>query len=181
MGRFDSLTGKRPGSPKENLPTSKTEQTVRRIIDLHESVLGGMKNVLQNAMALGEELLKIKEDLGHGNWIPWIEQNLPFSERSARNYISIFKNKELLNRQPIADLKSAIKFLSDGTQEEKEINPKENQDPKILYKRFHHGEKLNQKEKIILKEFLVIEKEKILTKAKQKINEIENELQSLKL
>ncbi|MCW7475543.1 DUF3102 domain-containing protein [Leptospira levettii] len=180
MGRFDSLTGKRPGSQRENLPVSKSDQTVKRIIELHESVLGGMKNVLQNAMVLGEELLRIKEDLGHGNWIPWIEQNLPFSERSARNYISIFKNRELLNRQPIADLKSAIKFLSDGTQEEKEINPKENQDPKVLYKRFHHGEKLNQKEKFILKEFLVIEKEKILSKAKQKVTEIENEIQSLK-
>ncbi|TGL17916.1 DUF3102 domain-containing protein [Leptospira yanagawae] len=180
MSRFDSLGGKRPGSQKDNLPTSKSDQTVKRIIDLHESVLGGMKNVLQNAMALGEELSRIKEDLGHGNWIPWIEQNLPFSERSARNYISIFKNKELLNRQPIADLKSAIKFLSDGTQEEKEINPKENQDPKILYKRFRHGEKLSQKDKIILKEFLIIEKENIFAKAKKKVTEIENEIQSLK-
>lgn len=180
MGRFDSLGAKRPGSQKENLPTNKSDLTVKKIIELHESIIGGMRNVLQNAMVLGEELSNIKEKLGHGNWLPWIEQNVPFSERSARNYISIFKNKELLNRQPIADLKSAMKFLSDGSHEEKEINPKENQDPKILYKKFHHGEKLNQKEKVILKEFLIIEKENIIKKAKQKAAEIENEIQTLK-
>ncbi|TGN08607.1 DUF3102 domain-containing protein [Leptospira bandrabouensis] len=179
MGRFDSLGAKRPGSQKENLPTNKSDQTVKRIIELHESIIGGMRNVLQNAMVLGEELSIIKEKLGHGNWLPWIEQNVPFSERSARNYINIYKNKELLNRQPVADLKSAIKFLSEGSQDEKEINPKENQDPKILYKKFRNGDRLSPKDKFALKEFLGNEKQKILEIAKKKIMAIEEDIASL--
>ncbi|GBF52088.1 hypothetical protein LPTSP4_36260 [Leptospira ryugenii] len=179
MGRFDSLTGKRPGSQKENSPLSYQDQKVRMIINLHESVIGGMKNVLQNAMALGEELHKIKENIGHGNWIPWIEKNLPFSERSARNYISIYKNRDSLNRQPIADLKSAIKFISAGSQDEKEINPKESFDPRMLFKKHYKGERLNLKERTVLKDFLTKEKEKILSKTKKRIGEIEKVLSDL--
>ncbi|MCW7460136.1 DUF3102 domain-containing protein [Leptospira bandrabouensis] len=180
MGRFDSLSGKRPGSQKENLPTIKTDPSVKRIIELHESIIGGIRNVLQNAMTLGEELSKIKENLGHGNWLPWLEENVPFSERSARNYINIYKNRDLLNRQPVADLKSAIKFLSDSPHDEKEINPKEIQDPKLLYKKFKSGDRLSSKDRNILKEFLGNEKQRVLEAAKKKVSEIDEDISALK-
>lgn len=179
MGRFEALGGKRPGSQKENTFVSKQDQTIKRIIDLHESVIGGMKNVLLNAISLGEELLKIKESLGHGKWLGWLEGNVPFSERSARNYISIYRNREILNRQPVADLKSAIKFLTEGTVDEKEINPKESQNPKLIYKKFRNGEKISQKDKLLLKEYLGMEKQKILDYAKKKVSAIEEDLASL--
>lgn len=179
MGRFDSLGAKRPGSQKDNLLTNKSDQAVIRIIELHESIIGGMRNVLQNAMTLGEELSIIKDNLGHGNWLPWLEENVPFSERSARNYINIFKNRELLNRQPVADLRSAIKFLSEGSNSEKEINPKEQPDPKLLYKKFRSGDRLNTKEKSTLKEFLGKEKLRILEVAKKKVTELDEDIASL--
>ncbi|TGN20801.1 DUF3102 domain-containing protein [Leptospira idonii] len=173
--RLSSLTGSRPGASKVEKDNSlSVDRSALRIIELHDSVIGGMRNVLQNSILIGEELSKKKQELGHGNWIPWIEGNLPFSERSARNYIRLFENKEVLNRQPIADLKSAIKFLSDSSGDEKEINPSKN--PTALYKEFREGKSLTKNERLLLREWLNDKAESLKSKA----SELEKEAKKLK-
>jgi hypothetical protein len=55
---------------------------------------------------LGEALLKIKELVGHGNWLPTLRDHFPFSERQARRYI------ELANRPFSADLAEAWRIIN---------------------------------------------------------------------
>jgi len=59
----------------------------------------------------GERLTAIKSTLQHGQWIHIINEQLPFCETQARNYIRIYNN-----RQRVADLdvsmREAVKLLS---------------------------------------------------------------------
>jgi len=173
--RLKSLTGTRPGSSKiEKENSLSVDRIAIRIIELHDSVIGGMRNVLQNSILIGEELSKKKQELGHGNWIPWIDSNLPFSERSARNYLRLYENRDILNRQPIADLKSAIKFLSDSSMDEKEINPSRN--PTVLYRDYKEGKNLTKNERVLLRDWLNEKAESFKSKA----SELEKEAKKLR-
>ncbi len=41
---------------------------------------------------IGEKLLLAKEAVGHGNWGRWLKDNVDYSERTAQNIITIYKN-----------------------------------------------------------------------------------------
>ncbi len=41
---------------------------------------------------IGEKLLQAKGAVGHGNWGKWLAENVDYSERTAQNIITIYKN-----------------------------------------------------------------------------------------
>jgi len=47
----------------------------------------------KKAIRIGELLLAQKDECKHGEWMPWIEDNLVFSSRTARRYIDCFHRK----------------------------------------------------------------------------------------
>jgi len=53
------------------------------------------------ALKCGELLTVQKEKLEHGEWIPWIKENLVFNERQAQKYMQLYNQrkevKELTN------------------------------------------------------------------------------------
>jgi hypothetical protein len=55
------------------------------------------RNVLR-ARDLGEALLVKKTELGHGNWLPWLEDNLVFSAATAENYMLLAKKWDRLSK-----------------------------------------------------------------------------------
>ena len=59
---------------------------------------------LEHARDAGLLLIEAKEKCGHGKWLPWIEENLRFSEHTARCYVLFAQKDELSNRQATADL-----------------------------------------------------------------------------
>lgn len=56
----------------------------------------------QNIIEIGKRLIEAKQQLQHGEWLPWLRDKVQFSERSARNFMEIAK--QFSNRQPVADL-----------------------------------------------------------------------------
>jgi len=64
------------------------------------------------AIEIGALLTTVKEELPHGEWLPWLAANVPFAERTARNYLRVYQNREKVNRHGIADLTGAIKLLT---------------------------------------------------------------------
>jgi len=48
---------------------------------------------------LGEELLDAKKCLDHGQLKPWIEENFPFSYRTAVRYMNVALNKKIIMKQ----------------------------------------------------------------------------------
>ena len=56
-------------------------------------------------LGIGERLIEAKEMLPHGAWLPWLEERVEFSERTARNFMRLAR--EWTNRQALADLGAA--------------------------------------------------------------------------
>lgn len=66
---------------------------IQEIITLHEEIGGYLKMTLDKAIRIGELLTEQKEEIEHGEWLPWVEENLPFTDRHARNYMSLAKHR----------------------------------------------------------------------------------------
>lgn len=84
---------------------------IEEIKKLHFEIMGNLKISLQNAIKIGELLVEQKKSMRHGEFIPWIEKNLPFSDRTARNYMRLFREKDRLKTETVSDLKEAYNLL----------------------------------------------------------------------
>jgi hypothetical protein len=89
-----------------------------RINAAHFSVEEFFQGALKRAVHVGELLIEAKQQVKHGQWLPWLKQNCPkISDRTAQQYMQL-----AANTTKIADLDgiaSALKFLS-GYQESDE-------------------------------------------------------------
>ena len=56
-------------------------------------------------LTIGRCLIEAKEMLPHGEWLPWLNEKVEFSERTARNFMRLAR--EWSNRQALADLGAA--------------------------------------------------------------------------
>lgn len=106
---------------KRNVKVNKTSKDIARDIQkLYQKLVDSYKLSLVNAIEIGRLLLLQKDGLEHGQWIPWVEQNLPFSLRSARNYIGLYKNRGELKRARVANLNSAYKVLANYNNQDRD-------------------------------------------------------------
>ena len=53
-------------------------------------------------LTIGRCLIEAKDMLSHGEWLPWLNEQVEFSERTARNFMRLAR--EWTNRQTLADL-----------------------------------------------------------------------------
>lgn len=67
---------------------------------------------MASAIRAGEVLLAAKAELGHGNWLPWLNANIPeISARSAQHFMRLAKNKTKLPAE--IGVKRGIELLAD--------------------------------------------------------------------
>jgi hypothetical protein len=50
--------------------------------------------------------------LQHGQWIPWINEHLPFNKDQAARYMRIFSNKELVKASSATHLMEAVNLVA---------------------------------------------------------------------
>jgi hypothetical protein len=96
-------------SPPES---SQLSPLVSEILALHGEILIAAHNSLTKAIRIGELLVGIKADLAHGEWLPWLKANMPFAERSARNYMRCHAERDRLKSANVADLGEAYRLLA---------------------------------------------------------------------
>lgn len=164
-----NLTGSRPGFQASEIVSVEDDASTIRI--LHDGILAQFTNAIKNAIAIGEILTRKKSELKHGEFTPWIEANLPFTDRHARTYMRVFENRELLKRKSISDLKSAMALLSDGGQSD---IPTDQESPGKIYRKFQTGEKLSKPEKEVLRPWLSDQLKTAQNKAKKLKADLEN-------
>lgn len=60
---------------------------------------------MNHALRCGDLLIKAKATVQHGHWLPWLRQNIAFSERTAQGYMRIAQRySSLQKRDSVADL-----------------------------------------------------------------------------
>jgi hypothetical protein len=70
-------------------------------------------------------LAGIKASLTHGQWLPWLKGNIPFAERTARNYMRCHAERDRLKSANVADLGEAYRLLSPPPDNEPETKTPE--------------------------------------------------------
>ena len=103
--------------PKDIQPTIQ-----QKIVSLHNTVLSHLNNAMECAVELGGLLVEQKEALPHGKFGTWIADNLPFSDRTARNYMRVYRNRDALKRKSVSDLTEGYKLLVEP-KPEKTVSP----------------------------------------------------------
>lgn len=73
---------------------------------LHHAAIGACKKTVHYAIKIGETLIATKERVKHGNWEKWVDANLPFSSKTAYNYMRLAKNQKavLAKYETVSDL-----------------------------------------------------------------------------
>jgi hypothetical protein len=73
---------------------SNTQLTIQQsaldtINEYHRAAKNAAAQMATYAVLAGLELIKLKKQVGHNNFTPFIEQNLEFGERTARRYMAL--------------------------------------------------------------------------------------------
>ncbi len=79
---------------------------------LHGEIAEAARRSLQNAIRIGELLVQQKKLLPHGEFGPWVEANLPFTQRTATNYMNAYRKRDRLKSESVSDLTSAYRVLA---------------------------------------------------------------------
>jgi hypothetical protein len=77
-----------------------------RIRAFHEATVEGLRQSVTNGIAAGELLIEAKAQLQHGQWLPWLRDNVNISERTAQLYMRLAKNRTEIEAKSatVADL-----------------------------------------------------------------------------
>jgi hypothetical protein len=81
------------------------------IINLHDEIRQHAESMLIKAIRIGELLVEQKHKMQHGQFTQWITDNLPFSVRSAQNYMKVFINRKQLKNENVSLLSDAYNIL----------------------------------------------------------------------
>jgi hypothetical protein len=61
------------------------------ILDEHAATIRKLgKRVTEEIIEIGRLLTESKEILGHGNWLPWIEREFKWSDKTAERFINVY-------------------------------------------------------------------------------------------
>ncbi len=78
---------------------------------LHGEIEGALRTSVEKAVRIGELLGEQKAELKHGEWLPWVEANLPFTEDTAQRYMRVFNDRGLLENRNVRYLTDAYRAL----------------------------------------------------------------------
>lgn len=85
---------------------------VREILQLHDEIGQALRTTLPKAIRIGQLLAEQKAEVRHGQWLPWIKANLPFSARTVQDYLRFYARRDELKSVPGADIREARNLLT---------------------------------------------------------------------
>jgi hypothetical protein len=83
---------------------------VEEIKVLHAELVGEAETAIAKAIRIGELLSARQKGLAHGEWLPWVKANLPFTERTARRYLRLYANRAKLPTVGDLAIKEALEM-----------------------------------------------------------------------
>jgi hypothetical protein len=115
-----------------------SDKRAAEIAQLHKTLMCKLRASVVQAIRIGELLAEQKKLLNHGEFTPWIEANLPFSDRTARNYIRLYKERARLKSENVSDLTTAYRVIRQLSWSENK--PAESEEAKKTYITFRLDE-----------------------------------------
>jgi hypothetical protein len=112
-----------------NQVSNSLTELAARIRAEHEATLAAMNVALKHAMSAGDLLIEAKAQLNHGEWQPWIREHCGISDRTARLYMQLARNREEIEAQAditYLTLNGAVRLLAppaesqDGIEDEQQ-------------------------------------------------------------
>jgi hypothetical protein len=97
-----------------------------RIRTEHETIRRIMENAVQRALTTGDMLLEAKEQLEHGQWMPWLRDHCGMPQRTANLYMRLAKGREVIEASDIAGLtlNAAARLLAPPQGDEEKLEDK---------------------------------------------------------
>jgi len=110
----------RKGGAMGNAIQVNTAQEIRQ---LHNKIEGYILSSIDNALRIGELLSEQKKALKHGEFTVWVSDNLPFSVRTAQNYMRVYRNKSLMKNESVSHLAQAYNLLPEKVRKDECLLP----------------------------------------------------------
>lgn len=79
-----------------------THPTERTIETITEDILDAQRRGGEAILTIGRCLIEAKEMLSHGEWLPWLNEKVSYSDRTARRFMQMYR--QLSNRPALANL-----------------------------------------------------------------------------
>ena len=117
--------------------TIKEPTKREQIIELHNGIQGSLRRTVEDAVRIGELLTAVKDELPHGDFMLWVQVEMPFQRTVADNYIRLFRFADKLPR--CGNLQEAYRQIE--TLERQEKQTQEKQDQALINEREETGEK----------------------------------------
>jgi hypothetical protein len=100
--------------PESTAPASLAESAKVEINRLHGEICDAARTSIEKAIRIGELLTQARSSLKHGEWLPWLKENVGFSRQTADNYWRIFDNRENLKLLNVGNLTDAYRLLANS-------------------------------------------------------------------
>jgi len=100
------LQGSKVGKRLDGTLTSVARELTR----LHNKMMAAARTTLEDAIKAGELLIRVRASR-KGQWLKWIETNVPFSHDTARNYIGLYERRDDLKLRTFRNLREAYALL----------------------------------------------------------------------
>lgn len=90
-----------------------TTSTIDKINSEHRAALHRADQAIEHAKRAGELLMRVKAELPHGEFLPWIDATLEVSRRQAQRYMRAAQGKRMTARKIKSDTASHLGWLPD--------------------------------------------------------------------
>lgn len=136
----------------------------------------------QNIIEIGKRLIKVKENLEHGEFTEWLKQKVDISHRTANNFMKVATT--FSNSQAIANLGSTKLFLLAGLEEEERQEVmQENNVEDITTRELEQviKEKKQIKEQLEAEQDYSSELQEAIKQKEEKIRELQIEIEKIQI
>ena len=98
-----------PSSDITEFDYSSLDANVRSVVQQRTSEIKNlMRRTVRDVIEIGQKLTDVKSELGHGNFLKWLQMEFEWQERSARNFMRV---SEVFKTANFADLDIAPSAL----------------------------------------------------------------------
>jgi hypothetical protein len=68
----------------------------KKIRTEHEALTSTIRGIVNRAIAIGEDLIKAKDEVGHGSFLLWVKLNCAMTNKTAERYMKLATKKTAL-------------------------------------------------------------------------------------